>query len=107
MATAGDTRPEPLVSASVDLNGMPGFMLDTERLMASELWALSSGDAFKAAVALWCRAWRQVPAAISCSTRINRAPLFASVRASSFIGRGLARGRGVDRKSTRLNSSHT
>jgi uncharacterized protein YdaU (DUF1376 family) len=42
---------------------MPGFMLDTERLLASELWALSDGQTFKAALALWCRAWRQVPAA--------------------------------------------
>ena len=61
MATAGDTRPEPLVSASVDLNGMPGFMLDVQRLFASELWAIASGDEFKAAVALWGRAWQQSP----------------------------------------------
>ncbi|MBI4695542.1 MAG: DUF1376 domain-containing protein [Gammaproteobacteria bacterium] len=29
--------------------------------MASELFALSTGDEFKAAVALWCRAWVQTP----------------------------------------------
>lgn len=38
-------------------------MLDTERAMASELWALSDPIAFKGAFGLWCRAWRQVPAA--------------------------------------------
>jgi hypothetical protein len=42
---------------------MPGFMLNTERLLASELWALADGTTFKAAMALWCRAWQQVPAA--------------------------------------------
>jgi hypothetical protein len=41
---------------------MPAFMLDTEKLMASELWALSTGEEFKAAVGLWCRAWAQIPA---------------------------------------------
>ena len=55
--------PAPPVPADCDLRGMPGFMLDTERLMASELWALSDGQTFKAAMGLWCRAWRQVPAA--------------------------------------------
>lgn len=55
--------PPPPVPADCDLRGMPGFMLDTERLMASELWALSDGATFKAAMALWCRSWRQVPAA--------------------------------------------
>lgn len=58
-----DGLPPPPVPADCDLRGMPGFMLDTERLMASELWALSDGTAFKAAMALWCRSWRQVPAA--------------------------------------------
>ncbi|MEI6560359.1 MAG: hypothetical protein WCO00_18325 [Rhodospirillaceae bacterium] len=38
---------------------MPG----TNRPLGSELWAISSGDEFKAAVTLWCRAWHQVPAA--------------------------------------------
>jgi uncharacterized protein YdaU (DUF1376 family) len=38
-------------------------MLHSEKLLASELWALSDGAQFKAAMALWCMAWRQVPAA--------------------------------------------
>src|SRR6185312_6532838 len=37
-------------------------MLNVERLLASELWALSNGDEFKSAVGLWCRAWQQEPA---------------------------------------------
>lgn len=54
---------QPLVSREVDLRGLPWMPIDTVRLLDSDIFALSSGDAFKAAVALWCRAWRQVPAA--------------------------------------------
>lgn len=53
----------PLVGPDVDLRALDGFMLNVERLMASELVAISSGEEFKAAVLLWCRAWKQVPAA--------------------------------------------
>lgn len=55
-------RPAPLTTPEIDLDGMPGFMLDTEQLRQSELWALSTGEEFKAAVGLWCRAWVQKPA---------------------------------------------
>ncbi len=61
--TASAFLPDPLVPPEVDIRNLPSFVLNTERLMASELWALSSGDEFKAAVALWCRAWKQTPAA--------------------------------------------
>ena len=54
--------PAPLVPSDTDMSGLPAFMLDVERLFASELWALSTGEEFKAAVALWGRAWQQVPA---------------------------------------------
>src|SRR5208283_1716463 len=54
--------PKPLVPPDLDLRNLHGFMLDAERLMASELWALSTGEEFKAAVGLWCRAWKQIPA---------------------------------------------
>lgn len=54
--------PDPLVPVETDIRDLDGFMLNVERLMASELWALSSGDEFKAAVGLWCRAWKQIPA---------------------------------------------
>lgn len=53
--------PAPLVPPDTDIIGLDGFLLDTERLMASELWALASGDEFKAAIGLWCRAWKQDP----------------------------------------------
>lgn len=55
--------PEPFTTAEIDVRDLDGFMLNAERLMASELLALSTGDEFKAAVALWCRAWKQIPAA--------------------------------------------
>jgi hypothetical protein len=37
--------------------------MDVVRLLDSDLFALSTGDEFKAALALWCKAWLQVPAA--------------------------------------------
>jgi hypothetical protein len=59
---ATEQAPPPFTTSEIDLDGMPGFMLDTEQLRQSELWALSTGDEFKAAVGLWCRAWVQKPA---------------------------------------------
>lgn len=53
--------PEPFIVASADISGMNGFLLRTDKLMASELWALSTGEEFKAAMGLWCRAWLQSP----------------------------------------------
>lgn len=53
---------EPLVPAEVTLRGLPWMRLDTDRLLNSDLFALSNGDEFKAAVALWCRSWSQLPA---------------------------------------------
>ena len=55
--------PEPLVPAEVDCTDLDGFMLNVERLMASELVALATHEAVAAALFLWCRAWKQRPAA--------------------------------------------
>jgi uncharacterized protein YdaU (DUF1376 family) len=55
-------EPEPLIDEDIDIRDLNGFLLNVERLMASELTALASGDEFKAAVLLWCRAWKQIPA---------------------------------------------
>ena len=52
----------PLVSQEVDLRGFSGFMLDVDRLLASELVALGTPEECWAAVMLWCRAWKQQPA---------------------------------------------
>lgn len=57
-----DGNPAPPLGADVDLRGMPFMPLDTTRLIDSDLFALSTGDEFKAALALWCKAWQQVPA---------------------------------------------
>lgn len=54
-------RPDPLVPAEVDLRGLPWMPIDTIRLLDSDLFALSNGDEFKAAVALWCKSWAQQP----------------------------------------------
>ena len=53
---------EPLIPSDIDLRGLPWMRLDVIRLMDSDLFALSSGDEFKAAVALWCKSWHQTPA---------------------------------------------
>jgi uncharacterized protein YdaU (DUF1376 family) len=55
--------PAPLVEAHVDCSDLPGFMLNTERLMSSELLALHGNEVLGAALLLWCRAWKQRPAA--------------------------------------------
>lgn len=55
--------PEPLVPAEVDLRGFSGFVLDVDRLLASELVALGKPEECWAAVMLWCRAWKQQPPA--------------------------------------------
>jgi Protein of unknown function (DUF1376) len=37
--------------------------LDVSRVLDSDLFALATGEEFKAAIALWCKSWLQVPAA--------------------------------------------
>jgi len=54
--------PDPFTTPDVDLRDFDGFMMNVEKLLASELWAVSTGEEFKAAMGLWCRAWKQVPA---------------------------------------------
>jgi uncharacterized protein YdaU (DUF1376 family) len=53
---------DPLSAVEVDCRDLDCMMLNVERLLSSELYALSTGEEFKAAVSLWCRAWKQVPA---------------------------------------------
>jgi hypothetical protein len=58
------TEPQaPLTPIDCDLRGLPFMPLDVVRLIDSDLFALSTGEEFKAAVALWCKSWNQVPAA--------------------------------------------
>lgn len=52
-----------MVPPTVDIAKLDGFMLDTRRLLSSELVALATAEEFRAAVLLWCRAWQQTPAA--------------------------------------------
>ncbi|MFT9016593.1 MAG: DUF1376 domain-containing protein [Acetobacter sp.] len=58
-----DPAVQPLTPPDCDLRGLPFMPLDTVRLLDSDLFALSTGAEFKSAVALWCKAWQQVPAA--------------------------------------------
>lgn len=52
---------QPLTPPGCDLRDFAFMPLDAARLLDSDLFALSSGDEFKAAIALWCKAWMQVP----------------------------------------------
>lgn len=54
--------PEPLTPPECDLRDFAFMPLDVARLMDSSLFARSTGEEFKAAVALWCKSWCQVPA---------------------------------------------
>ena len=54
--------PAPLTPADCDLRGFAFMPMDTIRLLDSDLFALSTGDEFKAALALWCKSWAQIPA---------------------------------------------
>jgi uncharacterized protein YdaU (DUF1376 family) len=62
METMTGQLPDPFTNDDDQIGNYDSFMLNVDRLMASELMALSTGDEFKAAVALWCRAWKQRPA---------------------------------------------
>lgn len=55
--------PPPLTPADCDLRGLPYMPLDVIRLLDSDMFAESTGEEFKAAVALWCKSWTQIPAA--------------------------------------------
>lgn len=55
--------PAPLTAPDCDCTDLDGFMLNVERLMASELVALSTHEEVAAAIFLWSRAWKQRPAA--------------------------------------------
>ena len=57
------TKPAPLTPPDCDLRGMPYMELDIVRLLDSDFFAMSTGDEFKAGVALWGKSWNQVPAA--------------------------------------------
>ncbi len=55
--------PAPLIASDIDLRDFPYMPLDVVRLRDSEITAIVSGEAFRAAVILWCVAWHQLPAA--------------------------------------------
>jgi hypothetical protein len=54
--------PDPPVPLDLDVRDLDGFMLNVERLLASELVAIATPEEAWAALMLWCRSWKQVPA---------------------------------------------
>ena len=54
---------DPLTQPDCDLRDFPYIPMDAIRLLDSDLYALSTGDEFKAALTLWFKCWAQVPAA--------------------------------------------
>jgi hypothetical protein len=57
-----DRFPDPLTPPECDLRGLPFMKLDLNRVLNSDLMALSSGAEFKSAFTLWARSWAQIPA---------------------------------------------
>lgn len=55
--------PEPLTPPDCNLRGLPFMPLHIERLLDSDMMALSTGEEFKTALRLWCKSWNQEPAA--------------------------------------------
>jgi len=55
--------PGPLTPANCDLRGMSFMKVDIMRMLDSDLYALSTGDEFKAAFTLLAKSFLQVPAA--------------------------------------------
>jgi hypothetical protein len=55
--------PAPLTPADLDLRDFDWMPLQVARLRDSNIVVVASGEAFRAAVLLWCAAWHQVPAA--------------------------------------------
>lgn len=53
---------KPPIDGDADLRDFPFMPLDVRRLTRSDLMWSITGDEFRAAVALWCEAWQQVPA---------------------------------------------
>jgi len=85
--------PPPLVEAHVDCSDLDGFMLNAERLMSSELLALHGNDVLGAALLLWCRAWKQRPAAsLPDDDRINAAFARLSLKKFREIKEAVMRG---------------
>lgn len=56
------TPPAPLVPPDTDVSVLAGFMLNVDHLLASELVAIGTPEECWAALMLWCRAWKQIPA---------------------------------------------
>lgn len=55
--------PDPLTPADCDLRGFSNLQLDVDLLPKSQLANYADAEAFRAAVLLWCEAWKTVPAA--------------------------------------------
>lgn len=86
-----DHLPPPLVPAEVDLNGY-GFMpMLHHRVLQSTLFVKSNGDEFKAAFALWCASWSEVPAGSlpndeEMLEHLSRSKTWKKVRARAMHG---------------------
>jgi hypothetical protein len=86
--------PKPFTPPDCDLRGLPYMPLLGERLIESDLFFKSTGDEFKAALALWWASWKQVPAAslpddsrvLAGLARVGDARKWAKVKAGALHG---------------------
>lgn len=56
-------KPDPLTHPDCDLRNFSWMPLDVGWLRDSDITAVLSADAFRAAMFLWCASWHQIPAA--------------------------------------------
>lgn len=55
-------KPRPLTPAGCDLRSLPYMPLEIDRLLASNFNVIANSDEWRAAITLWCEAFRRVPA---------------------------------------------
>lgn len=87
---AGDL-PAPLTPEDCNLRGMPYMPLKVAQVLQSETFGLTTGDEFKAAFALWCASWMEVPAASLPNDErmldfLSRSKTWKKVRAMALRG---------------------
>lgn len=70
--------PQPMATVECNLRGFGWMPLDVSTLVDSEFFIHTTGDEFKAALALWCKSWMQVPAGSLPNNDVSLADLSRS-----------------------------
>lgn len=89
--TEATSLPAPLTPPDCNLRGLPFMPLEIGRLLDSDLFIKSTGDEFKAALALWCKSWTQLPGGSLPNDEVvledlSRSKVWKKVRAVAMRG---------------------